>query len=117
MKSFAISYLSAQIYAKTNLIIDTDMGLDVDDVGALSVAHNLANKGQTNILATIHNSGFDLGIAAVKVINNYYGRDKVPIGAYKGPFGAKYGHFPDSQNKYAEDLISNYPNSGITSSK
>ena len=66
----------------------------------------------TNILATIHSTGFDLGIAAVKVINTYYGRPDTPLGAYKGPFGAKYG----MQNKYAEDLINNYPNGGILTS-
>ena len=52
----------------------------------------------------------------MNVINTYYGRASTPLGAYKGPFGSGYGHFPTSQNKYAEDLISKYPNGGITSS-
>ena len=51
------------------------------------------------------------------MINTYYGRPSIPLGAYKGPFGSGYGHFPVSQNKYAEDLINSYPNGGITSSK
>ena len=58
-----------------------------------------------DILATIHCTGFKLGIAAVNVINTYYGRSDIPLGAYKGPFGRDYG----DQNKYAEDLINNYP--------
>ena len=48
----------------------------------------------------------------MNVINTYYGRPDTPLGAYKGPFGAKYG----MQNKYAEDLINSYPNGGILTS-
>ena len=98
---------------KVKLIIDTDAGFDVDDIGAIAIAHNLANQGKVDILATIHCTGFDLGIAAVNVINTYYGRPDIQLGAYKGPFGKDYGY----QNKYAEDLVNNYPNGGIKSSK
>ena len=45
IQSFAAAALAAASFAKVNLIIDTDMGLDVDDVGALAIAHNLADKG------------------------------------------------------------------------
>ncbi len=91
MKSFAASLFAPAILAKVNLIIDTDAGFDVDDIGALAVAHNLANQGKVDILATIHCTGFDKGIAAVNVINTYYGRADIPLGAYKGPYGADYG--------------------------
>ena len=82
---------------KVKLIIDTDAGFDVDDIGAIAIVHNLANQGKVDILATIHCTGFDLGIAAVNVINTYYGRPEIALGAYKGPFGKDYG----AQNKYA----------------
>ncbi|MCU0354171.1 MAG: hypothetical protein MUD08_10610 [Cytophagales bacterium] len=36
-----------------NLIFDTDIGPDYDDVGAMAVMHALADSGQVNILATI----------------------------------------------------------------
>lgn len=112
MKSFAAVLLAPVILAKVNLIIDTDAGFDVDDIGALAVAHKLADQGKVNIIATGHATGFELGIAVVNVINTYYGRGDIPLGAYKGPYGANYG----SQNKYAEDLINNFPNGGIRSS-
>ena len=88
MKNSLLSYLATSVFAQVNLIIDTDAGLDVDDIGALAVAHHLADQGKANILATIHCTGFELGIAAVNVINTYYGRPDTPLGAYKGPFGA-----------------------------
>ena len=112
MKTFILSLIAAQAVANVNLIIDTDAGFDVDDIGALAIAHHYANLGQAKILATVHSTGFELGIAAVNVINTYYGRSDIPLGAYKGPFGADYGY----QNKYAEDLIKSYPNGGILSS-
>lgn len=39
------------------LIIDTDMSFDVDDVGALCVAHALMDNGEADLLAVMANSG------------------------------------------------------------
>ena len=57
----------------------------------------------------MHCTACDLGIAAVSVINNYYGRGDLPLGAYKGDFGMDC----NSQNTYLSDLINSYPNGGI----
>ena len=54
------------------LIIDTDMSIDVDDVGALCVAHALQDLGEAQILAVTHNTGLDQGVGAISVITNYY---------------------------------------------
>ena len=67
------------------LIIDTDMSTDVDDVAALRMAHALADLGEAEILAVVHSTG--LFSVINPVINHYYGRDQIPIGAYKGQFG------------------------------
>ena len=42
--------LSAAPAAAVQLIIDTDMAGDVDDVGALCLAHALADRGEAAIL-------------------------------------------------------------------
>ena len=83
--------LTASAIAKVNLIVDTDLGFDVDDAGALAVAHHYADLGEVNLLATMHSTACDLGIAAVNVINTYYGRGHLPLGAYKGDFGTDCG--------------------------
>ena len=44
--------------ADVKLIIDTDAGFDVDDVGALAVAHHLQDLGQVDIIGTIYPSFF-----------------------------------------------------------
>ena len=69
------------------LIIDTDLGFDVDDFGAVCIANELMIRGEANILAIVHNTGYKLGIAGVSSINHYYGHDFIPLGAYKGEFG------------------------------
>ena len=105
-------YTFAAINSTVNLIIDTDAGLAVDDIGALAVAHHYADQGKVNLLATMHNTACVKGIAAVNVINTYYGRGDTPLGAYKGTFGINC----DSQDTYLSNLINSYPNGGITSS-
>ena len=45
MKTFILSLIAAQAVANVNLIIDTDAGFDVDDIGALAIAHHYANLG------------------------------------------------------------------------
>jgi inosine-uridine nucleoside N-ribohydrolase len=95
--------------ADVKLIIDTDAGFDVDDIHALAVAHNLEKQGRVDILATVTSTAYQYSIAGVSVINNYYGRGDIPLGAYKGPFGWDEG----GQNTYLTDLVNNFPNGGI----
>ena len=40
------------------LIIDTDMSFDVDDVGAICIAHALMDRGEADLLAVVHSSGY-----------------------------------------------------------
>lgn len=70
-----------------HLIIDTDMSFDVDDVGAVCIAHELARRGEARIEAIVHDSGLPLGAGALSSLSAFYDAD-VPLGAYKGTFGA-----------------------------
>ena len=64
------------------VLYDTDMTLDVDDVGALAVLHALADRGEAELLAVNYNEVHEDGVAAIDAINTWYGRT-VPIGAFK----------------------------------
>ena len=66
------------------LIIDTDMAFDVDDVGAVCAANALMDRGEADIIAIVHNTGYPKGIAAVAALNKWYGREDIPLGAFKG---------------------------------
>lgn len=70
----------------TKIILDTDMTTDVGDVVALCAAHKLQDLGEAEIVAVMHNTGLAPGVGAISVINHYYGRDHIPIGAFKGDF-------------------------------
>lgn len=78
--------------------------MDVDDVGAICMAHALADRGEAELLAMVQNSMPSLGIGAISVLNRYYGRD-VPIGAYKGMGLSTSGPYLP----YVSDLVSNWP--------
>merc|ERR1719174_2341561 len=98
--------LSTTRAAPVQLIIDTDLGFDVDDVGAIAVAHALADQGKADILAVVCNTGNDACIVGVDIVNTYYGR-KVPIGSYKG----KFGSYTDNgqAGHYVNDVKSKFP--------
>ena len=66
------------------VIFDTDMITDFDDVGALACLHALADAGECEILATVSATRGNASVAAIEVINSYYGRGDLPVGAPKG---------------------------------
>lgn len=71
----------------TPLIIDTDMSFDVDDVGALCMAHAMADEGEVDLLMVAYDAGFPTGADAAGIINRFYGRPNTPVGRYMGEFG------------------------------
>jgi len=92
--------------APVQLIIDTDLGFDVDDVGAVAIGHALANQGHVDILGIVCNTGRDACIVGVDIINTYYGR-KVPIGSFKGKFGSYTDNGQDWH--YVNDIRNKFP--------
>lgn len=66
------------------VILDTDIGSDCDDVGALAVLHALADRGEAEVLAVMVCNSAEYGPPCVDAINTYYGRPDLPIGAWKG---------------------------------
>ncbi|HET6558766.1 MAG TPA: nucleoside hydrolase [Prolixibacteraceae bacterium] len=73
---------------KVNLIFDTDMLTDCDDAAAMAIMHQLADQGEVNILATMVSSRHPKSAVVVDVINTYYGRPGIPVGAPKNGAGA-----------------------------
>ncbi|MDR0231915.1 MAG: nucleoside hydrolase [Dysgonamonadaceae bacterium] len=63
------------------VIFDTDMGPDYDDVGALAILHAFADKGEAKILATISSNKYTNSVPCIEIINRYFGRPDIPLGA------------------------------------
>lgn len=66
------------------IIFDTDLSSDVDDVGAVSVLHALADKGELNLLAMMVSSGDPWSTACLDALNTFFGRPDIPIGRVSG---------------------------------
>jgi len=99
------------------VMFDTDMCLDVDDVGALATLHALADKDEVELLAVCFNEVHKSGAAAIDAINTWYNRGTIPVGIYKGelddPDDSKYldyvAEFPhDLTNETAPNALDVY---------
>ena len=87
------------------IIYETDMCLDVDDVGGLAILHALANKGEVELLAVCFNEIHPDGAAAIDVINTWYGRGDLPVGIYKGKFPKPdYSAYLTALTRFPHDL-------------
>src|SRR5437879_5149211 len=81
---FAMNAFSQIKPARVNIIFDSDMGPDYDDVGAITILHALADKGEAKILATMASTKYE-GVAGVlNVFNTYFNRPDIPVGVPKG---------------------------------
>lgn len=109
----SISVLQAQTSSRQGvpIILDTDIGPDYDDVGAMAVLHALADRGEAVPLAVISSNKHELVIPTIDVLNTYFGRPELPTGVPKGE-GANNGAF----QKWPEMLVEKYPHKILKSS-
>ena len=109
--AITIIALSACIIKNSNstdspvkIIFDTDLGPDYDDVGALAILHAMADSGKAEILATVASNKNELVAPSIEVINRYFNRPELPIGAPKSG-GANMG----SSQHWADSIVAKYP--------
>jgi pyrimidine-specific ribonucleoside hydrolase len=88
------------------IIFDTDLGPDYDDVGALAFLHAMADSGKAEILATVASNKHELVAPSIDVINTYFGRKEMPVGAPKTA-GVNLG----SSQHWADSIVEKYPHS------
>jgi pyrimidine-specific ribonucleoside hydrolase len=86
------------------IIFDSDLGPDYDDVGALAFLHAMADSGKAEILATLSSNKNELVAPSIEVINTYFGRPGLPIGAPK-TVGVNLG----SSQHWADSITAKYP--------
>jgi len=67
-----------------NIILDSDMADNVDDVGDHALLWSLANSGQVKVLALVLSSTNNYSAPTARVLANYFGHPNVLIGAYQG---------------------------------
>jgi len=83
-----------------SLIIDTDVGNDIDDALAIALCHTLQSFGECNILGmTVCNDDFYSAVYT-SVLNSFYGRPDIPVGLVNQGVKDKNGKFL----RYVSDL-------------
>jgi hypothetical protein len=65
------------------VILDTDIHADVDDGAALSMLHNLQDRGRVKLLAVMVSTPGRWGGPCVDAINTWHGRPNVLVGTLK----------------------------------
>ena len=100
-------------FGQVNIIFETDMESDMDDAAALGMLHAMADNGECEILADMHNTSDTYGVGMIDVINTYYNRPDIPIGSYKGDDA--YSWF-FSKKMFAKTIVtsSKYENDMVT---
>jgi inosine-uridine nucleoside N-ribohydrolase len=80
------------------IIFDSDMGPDFDDVGAITILHALAAKGECEILATIASDSYQYIGPTLEVFNRYFQKPNIPIGVpnHDAPSFSCPNHWNDS---------------------
>lgn len=89
-----------------HLILDTDLGPDYDDVGAVALMHALADSGQVNVLATLSSNKDERVIPCIEVLNTYFKRPNLPVGAPKSEGGVSMTS--NHKIKWTEALPAHY---------
>ena len=95
----------AQQKAPVSIILDTDIGPDYDDVGAIAILHVLADKGECRPLAIMASNKHPLVGPTIDILNIYFGRPHLPVGAPKGADAPDKG----AKQKWPEMLVKKYP--------
>lgn len=95
-----------QHHAGVNIIFDTDMGPDYDDVGAMALLHAMADNGECNIVATIACNKHPYIAAVLNTINTYFKKPAIPVGVVRGN-----AVNISAVQKWDSMLVANYPHS------
>lgn len=65
------------------LILDTDMGNDIDDALALAMIHALQSRGECELLGVVSSKDNPYSPVYIDVVNTFYGRGDIPIGVVR----------------------------------
>lgn len=100
--------------APVKIILDTDLGNDVDDVMALVMLHNLQRRGACELLAVTITKDHPQAAGFADAINTLYGRPDTPIGVVRdgaAKDAREFNRLADEKNadgslRYPHDLRS-----------
>lgn len=86
------------------IILDTDMGPDCDDAGALAIANKLHNNHDIQLLGVTHCTSDIGGAYTAAAINSQYSNDLIPV----GQTGIKGFLDGEENKKFTDEIMENY---------
>ncbi|MFM8578004.1 MAG: nucleoside hydrolase [Planctomycetaceae bacterium] len=102
---------SAAATKPVDIVFDTDMGNDVDDVLALGLIHALESRGECRLIAVTITKDHPLAGPFTDAVNTFYGRGDIPIGVVRDGKTRDAGRFvglaerrDGAQFRYPHDL-------------
>jgi hypothetical protein len=69
--------------APINIIFDSDVDQDCDDIGALFILHGAIERGEANLLATMGCTSSNAIAPCLDSVNTWFGRPEIPVGTLK----------------------------------
>ncbi len=90
------------------ILLDTDIGPDCDDAGAVAVLHALEKSGRARIVGMTHCTASRWGAGCLDALNVYYGRGDIPVGTLRRLPG--FLDDDDVFGKYNKLVAQQYPN-------
>ncbi|GHU66428.1 nucleoside hydrolase [Clostridia bacterium] len=94
---------------KLSVFLDTDIGSDVDDVGAIALMHELSKYTGIPIIGMTHCTSSPYGVGCMDVLNRLYDMPNIPIGILKKP-GFMDGSNGIRNHIYSQYLTEHWPN-------
>lgn len=93
--------------APVKLVLDTDMGNDIDDAMALAMIHALERRGACELLGVTSTKDHPKSAAFIDALNTFCGRPQIPVGAVRQgvtPDLGKYLGLVDQQDAHGHPV-------------
>lgn len=98
------------------VVLDTDMGPDIDDALALAMLHTYQDRGQAEIAAVTLSRNSELGARFIDAMNTWYGHPDIPVGIdRRAPFTmVESSSYVSLANRWSNDVASDPIPDGVT---
>lgn len=96
------------------VILDTDMGNDIDDALALVMLHSLQDRGECELAGIVLSKDNPWAAVYTRLVNKFCGRPQIPIGAVRGGATTDEGKFLRSISEaFGESCSSGEPEEAV----
>lgn len=75
-----VTMIKSKLIKPVPLILDTDMGNDIDDALAMAMIHTMQTRGECELLGVVSSKDNPYSPVYIDVVNTFYGRGDIPIG-------------------------------------